>query len=197
MFLGRSFIDLEVASQGALSRLIRCVCGFPFYAAAGTCVLHTSCGLSRKRRIGCCAKVHARHGDVSSRTAGVELTSVNEPALAIKKKEFRRAHGLIRFGNGLGFIEKVGEAEALRQGKPRHGGRTILRIRFNIVRADGNHRQALGDVLVCESYQASKYVLHIGAVIADERDEQRRRGGKLFEAAHSAIYIGQGEGRRL
>src|SRR5450759_2919509 len=175
------------------SHLIRRVSRFPFYAAARTRHLQVRYRLASEHGLDCNAHVRPTYRSLASRTAAVELAAINKPPPAIKEKEIRCTNGLIRLGDGLGLVEKIRKAKTAILGKLRHGRRRILRVRFDIVRTDGDNCHAFRAILVRELHEAIKDVLHIRAVVADKGDEQQRRCGKFGELPRRTECIGQRE----
>jgi hypothetical protein len=109
--------------------------------------------------VGRSAQMGTGGGDFAPRAAVVELTTVNQTPLLIEEKKLRGADSSVGLGDGLRFVEQVWEGEAPCPGQFRH---LVRRVRG---------------------------ILDVGAVIAQESDEQR---GGAHEVAETDAFAAGG-----
>ena len=107
---------------------------------------------------------------------GIELTPVEQFVFPVEQIEVGRAGSIISFRNGLGLVIQIRKVEAELVRQCRHLLGSVLWIGVNVIGADRHHAKAFRRQLVGQLSKYVLYVYHVGAVVADKRDEQRFAG---------------------
>src|SRR5215468_7100285 len=91
----------------------RRLASLPFDAATDTRQLLTWHLRAAQQRLARRAQVCTVHRQLVAGPAGIELSTVREPSLAIEQKELRRTDGLVRLSDVLRLIVQVWKGETL------------------------------------------------------------------------------------
>jgi len=110
--------------------------------------------------------------DAVAGAALVKLAAVNELHCTIEEVDIGSAGGLVGAGHLLGFVVEVGKAEAHGEGLLAEAFGAVVGVAFSVVAADGDDVDGAGGVVGSQLRQALFDVLDVGAVGADEEDEQ-------------------------
>ena len=159
---------------GRCRAIVRLVTGPPLDVAADARCLHRRQRACLQQGVASGAKIVSGHWHSVTGAAAVELTAINERARAIEQKQIGRARGAKRFGYLLALIEEIRERVARVPRFLAHPVRTIVGELDDVVRVDGDDREAANLVLARETGKLLSDVAHERTVMADERHEQRR-----------------------
>ncbi len=118
------------------------------------------------------AKIMAGNRLVVARSAIVELSMVGQTALLIKKIKFWSTGRVIGFRDLLRLIVAEWKGELKTYGHFFQFRRGIIRIAGRIITADRENPQVCIFIVASESGQLLLDMHYIGAVTADEHDEQ-------------------------
>lgn len=145
--------------------------GFPFNAAAGARFLVIGIGeFSLEDGVEGVFKGFACWG-AGAGSGIIELASVGEVFIGIEEVEFGGTDGVVGFGNGLVFVEEVGEREASGFGFVSHHEGVVFWVAIGVVAADCEDGDAFALVFFADFFEFWVKVFYVGAVVADEHDE--------------------------
>jgi hypothetical protein len=125
----------------------------------------------------------------------VERAAVGQPACAVVEEELRRAGGVVGAADLLVGVDEVGEMPAGAAGLPGKLVRPVVGVSIGVVGADAHDGQA--GVVRQQRAERGLDVADVGAVVAQEGDQQCGRGVEVVTACHRAAGVGEGEVGRL
>src|SRR3954454_10257631 len=127
----------------------------------------------------------------------IESAVVLKPQIRIEAEEIRCADGVVGTRDALGFVQQIGERQAVLGSEPLHVVEVIVRIALSIVRHDGDGFDAMRLELAAVAHDSIDHRLHIGAVIADEHDERAVRSPHVGKTPGPAVGTRQAEIHRF
>jgi 16S rRNA (uracil1498-N3)-methyltransferase len=123
----------------------------------------------------------------------VESTAILQFELTVVAEKVRCAHRTIISGNALLGIEQIRKGKIQFAGPALHVGKGIVRVGIAVVAHDGNAADAQRAQFTTIADQAVNDRLDVGAVIADEGDQQAVRAAAVGQAVAPAIGTRQFE----
>ena len=121
------------------------------------------------------------------------MAAIDELEIGVKEIGIGRAGGFVGVRHGLRLVVEIGKLEAIGIGLLLETGGAVGRVRVHIIGADGDDAERLVVVIGAELAQRFFDVLDVGAVGADEEDEQRLLAAKVVAVDDLA---GDGVGER-
>jgi hypothetical protein len=170
---------------------MRLVSRLPLDVAADARRLHSRHRTSIEDRVTGGAEITPADSHGISRATAVELTAINEPASGVEEKQIGCARGAKRFGNVLALVEQVREGVARLARLLAHALGTVLGKFLDIVRVDGDDREASRLAFAGEARELASNVPNERTVMTDESDEERRRVTDVIGRDEPIIEIRQ------
>jgi hypothetical protein len=125
---------------------------------------------------------------VPTRPAFVEFAPVRQLAGGVEEEEVGCAGRPERFCHLLRLIEHEREIPAQFVRQPLHVLGRILRVADPIVGVDGDDSHATRQVVRRQSRDAVDHVLHEGAVVADEHDQEGGTVRVVIGGDHTSVH---------
>ncbi len=136
---------------------------------------------ARQHRVNGRAQVRAGDGQRVFGAGAIELAAVDQAQAVVEEEEIRRAGGPVSLGHLLRFVVAIREFEAAFLSLAAHAVRAVIRVLRHVVGGDGGHAESLAHVFPADPPQFLLDVPHVGAVRANEHDQQAPLAGEAVE----------------
>ena len=113
----------------------------------------------------------------------------------VEAEDVGGADGVVGAGDLLGFVEEVGEGEAVLFAEFLHVFVVVFGVGFGIVGHDGDDIDAFGLELLGGVDEARDDGFDIRAVVGDEGDDRTVSAGDFGEGEYLAVDVFEGEAR--
>lgn len=160
--------------------------GFPFDAAAGAGALIVKGWKAGDLGGEGGAEVLSGDGFLVAGAGAVKLACIGEAESTVEKVKIGGAGCCVGFGDRLVGIEQIGEGPSVGGGERNHFVGGIGGVVFDVVGVDGDDTDASGIAFGGESGEGVCKVDHVGAVIADEHDEEAIGAAGVIEGEDGA-----------
>ena len=176
-----------------IARVTGLVTPFPLDVAADAGPLIVAHRLAGEHGVEGRSQVLAGDRDRVAGPAAVQLAPIDELLILVENVEIRRASGLVGEGNLLCLVVEVRECVADLGLFPGHHLGAVVGMGGHVVGADANNGHALALIFLAQPGQLVAHVLDVGAVVANERDQEGRGPFEILERHGLAVGVGKPE----